>query len=37
MNLEHDIRPWGEYWVLKKEKAIDVKKIYEKLGISNLV
>lgn len=32
MSLEHDIRPWGEYWVLQDEKTHKVKKIMVKPG-----
>lgn len=32
MSLEHDIRPWGEYWVLQDEKTHKVKKIMVNTG-----
>lgn len=25
--MEHDIRPWGQYWVLEDEKSYKVKRI----------
>ena len=26
--MEHDIRPWGEYWVLEDEANYKVKRIH---------
>lgn len=30
--MEHDIRPWGEYWVLEDEPTHKVKKIKVEMG-----
>ena len=27
IQLEHDTRPWGEYWVLEDAKTLKVKRI----------